>query len=177
MNVIEIVTITWAETIRSTHVTLPRQAIIIMARLAQAQVDLQALSIKQEVFLRKISGQLEIETGTATVNEIDMGSTRLHDHCTICLLHRAANGIDVAAAVVVARAGVLFRSGHTELEVPRVTIVIRRIGMRFVGARGPTGVLVPPKSPNHYPRVGPHQNQRKRHKVRCHKVKVKRLMR
>ena len=88
-----------------------------------------------------------------------MGSTQLHDHCTIYLLHLVVNGIDVAAAVVTARAGVLFRSGHTELEVPRVTIVIRRIGMRFDVAHGPTGVLVPPKSLNHYPRVGPHQNQ------------------
>ena len=57
VSVIEIATITWAVTIRSTHVILPRQAITIMAKLARAQVDLQALSIKQEVFLRKILGQ------------------------------------------------------------------------------------------------------------------------
>ena len=57
VSVIEIATITWAVTILSTHVILPRQAITIMAKLAWALVDLQALLIKQEVSLRKILGQ------------------------------------------------------------------------------------------------------------------------
>ena len=57
VTVIEIVTITWAVTILSTHVILPLRAITIMAKLAWALVDLQALSIKQEVSLRKILGQ------------------------------------------------------------------------------------------------------------------------